>query len=234
MTEAVTAYILDKIPFEPDWPGLLRRLHIKEGSDSAAELCELLNQARPLARPRTLYLSAFIGERGEDWVEIEGQRLNSRVLRVNLELSYRVFPYLASCGPELQTWAEGVDDMLLRFWAETIKEEALHCARRALNEHLEAHFHPGKLASMNPGSLPDWPIQQQINLFELFAGRQRKIGVQLTPTMLMVPTKTVSGIFFPTEVTFESCQLCPREGCPGRRAPYDPDLYTQRYGLPAR
>ena len=46
----------------------------------------------------------------------------------------------------------------------------------------------------------------------------------LTDTFLMVPIKSVSGIFFPTEVSFESCQLCPRENCIGRRAPYDPAL----------
>jgi len=47
----------------------------------------------------------------------------------------------------------------------------------------------------------------------------------------MVPVKSVSGILFPTEESFASCQLCPREVCPGRRAPYDPDLYDAKYRL---
>jgi hypothetical protein len=42
--------------------------------------------------------------------------------------------------------------------------------------------------------------------------------------MLMIPVKSVSGIFFPTEIKFESCQLCPVARCTGRRAHYDPDL----------
>jgi predicted transcriptional regulator len=45
----------------------------------------------------------------------------------------------------------------------------------------------------------------------------------------MVPSKSVSGILFPTEQTFASCQLCPREGCPSRQAPYDPALYDKKY-----
>jgi len=46
----------------------------------------------------------------------------------------------------------------------------------------------------------------------------------------MVPLKSVSGIYFPTEIKFESCQLCPREVCRGRVAPYDPDLVKKYRG----
>jgi len=45
----------------------------------------------------------------------------------------------------------------------------------------------------------------------------------------MIPNKTTSGIRFPTEERFESCQLCPRETCPGRRAAFEPDLYARKY-----
>ena len=31
----------------------------------------------------------------------------------------------------------------------------------------------------------------------------------------------MSGIYFPTEVPFISCQLCDRKNCPGRKAAYD-------------
>jgi predicted transcriptional regulator len=58
---------------------------------------------------------------------------------------------------------------------------------------------------------------------------QAAIGVELLSSLLMQPTKTVSGIVFPTEETFASCQLCPRQGCPNRRAPYDPDLFEAKY-----
>jgi hypothetical protein len=37
----------------------------------------------------------------------------------------------------------------------------------------------------------------------------------------MIPTKSVSGIYFPTEITFYSCQLCPPKASDGRKAPYD-------------
>ena len=37
----------------------------------------------------------------------------------------------------------------------------------------------------------------------------------------MIPNKTVSGLLFPTEEDFHTCQVCHRDPCPNRRAPFD-------------
>lgn len=55
------------------------------------------------------------------------------------------------------------------------------------------------------------------------------LSVTLSDSCLMTPNKSVTGIRFAVEGRFESCQLCPMPECPGRRAPYDADLYQQRY-----
>lgn len=230
--EDINIHILDPIPYQADTAAMLKHLRIKAGSAAEREFLRLLDEASKTARPRAVYRAAYITGRGEDWVEIDGQHFTSRVLRVNLENAYRVFPYLVTCGPELQSWANQYDDMLLKYWAEAIKESALRCAMPVLLEDLHARFHPGHTASMNPGSLTDWPIQEQRVLFDLLGPAAGAIGVCLTDSMLMVPTKSVSGIHFPTEADFESCQLCPRADCPGRRAPYDKDLFAERYSLP--
>jgi hypothetical protein len=39
----------------------------------------------------------------------------------------------------------------------------------------------------------------------------------------------VSGIFFPSESGFESCQLCRRDPCSERRAPFDADLWERTF-----
>ena len=83
---------------------------------------------------------------------------------------------------------------------------------------------------MSPGSgdADIWPLQQQRELFTLLGGVDevtRQIGVELTDALLMVPTKTVSGIRFPTETDFRSCQVCHRPACPSRGAPFDKQLW---------
>lgn len=231
MSTEIVAHVLDAIPFELDMTALLKRARVKEGSDNAKDLTRLALEGAKLARPRAMYLVAYVSGRGDNYVEVEGRRFDSRVLSVNMEKTHRVFPYLVTCGEELQVWGEGIGDMLERYWAEMVKEFALGAAINALNEHLENHYQPGETSSMNPGSLTDWPIEQQRVLFDLFGDHRKTLGVTLTDSLLMIPTKTVSGLRFPTGEHFESCQLCPRDNCPGRRAPYEPALFQNRYDL---
>ena len=82
------------------------------------------------------------------------------------------------------------------------------------------------MSRMAPGSgaADVWPIAQQKELFSIFGNVEDLIGVKLTDRYLMIPIKSVSGILFETETTFVTCQLCPREACIRRRAPYDPQL----------
>jgi hypothetical protein len=82
---------------------------------------------------------------------------------------------------------------------------------------------------MNPGSLPDWPLSEQRPLFTLLGENPGTIGVELMDSFLMTPVKSVSGMWFPTEERFESCQLCQRHNCPGRRAQFDAGLYDRKY-----
>jgi len=226
----VDTNVLNDIPFQLDIAHLAHRLHIKKESGYAKELERLAQTAQTIGRPKALYKAAFVDSRDDNHVVVEGVTLTSRVLRVNLEQAHRVFPFVATCGMELEEWARSIDDVLQRYWAETIKEIALRSALQAMNDHLAEHYRPGKTSAMSPGSLADWPIQEQRMLFTLLGDTQTAIGVYLTDSLLMIPTKSVSGIRFPTETDFESCRLCPRSTCPGRRAPYDPN-WRNKYQL---
>jgi hypothetical protein len=225
------AVVLDDIPFRIDLGQLMKKLHVREGHTYTDDVKRLADEAQTIARPKALYKVAYIESRDDKAVVIDGITMNSRVLRVNLEQAHRVFPYVVTCGMELQEWADSIDDVLRRFWAETINEMALRVAIQVLNKHLAERYHPGRTSAMSPGSLGEWPIQAQRSLFALLGDPKEAIGVRLTDSLLMVPVKSVSGIRFPTEESFESCQLCPRENCPGRRAPYDKDLYDKKYRL---
>ena len=220
---------LNDIPFKPDLGSVLRKLRVKEGTGSANEVEQLLREAQAVAKPKVLYRVAYVEQRGEDSVQVDGQTFKSRVLRVNLEPVHRVFPFVATCGTELDEWSSSIDDMLQSYLADTIKEMALRSAIRALSEHLQQRFRPGRMSRMNPGSLGDWPIYEQRKLFALLGDPEGAIGVRLTDSLIMVPLKSVSGIWFATEADFASCQLCPREKCPGRRAAYDETLYDRKY-----
>jgi hypothetical protein len=221
--------ILDEIPFDINMDRLFKRVHIDPNGEDGVQVRALAQRAEEIGRPKVLYTLSYIDRKEEDHVIVDGVQLTSRVMRVNFNDIHRVFPYAATCGRELYDWAEGLDDILEQFWAGTIMEMALVSALEYFHTHLEERYHLGKVKSMNPGSLEDWPIGQQKELFSILGDVRGSIGIKLTDSCLMLPIKSSSGIVFQTESNFESCQLCPRKNCPNRRAKYNEHLYEEKY-----
>ncbi|HOX39381.1 MAG TPA: vitamin B12 dependent-methionine synthase activation domain-containing protein [Candidatus Brocadiia bacterium] len=219
--------IMKNIAVELAPADITAKLHVDAGTSDATAVERMVARVRERMNPKAVYDVCYISARGEDTVEIGPATFKSRVLRVNLGEAHRAFPYIVTCGAEIDDAPAITEDPFERYWLEEIKKHVLGGAMAALREHIKEHYRPGKLSSMQPGSLEDWPITEQTTLFGLLGGQDNPAGVRLTDSFLMVPIKSVSGIFFPTEVDFASCQLCPREKCPGRRAPYEPHLWEK-------
>ncbi|NWG03298.1 MAG: vitamin B12 dependent methionine synthase [Syntrophaceae bacterium] len=191
------------------------------------QIQNLLEVANPLIYAQAVYEVSYIYEKLEDAVIIDGVCFNSQVLRKNLENVGRVFPYVVTIGAGLEQRVGECKDLLEQYYLDQIGNIALTKARKHLEEHLCATFAIDRLSYMSPGSLQDWPIEEQKPLFSVLKGAEELIGVRLNENLIMIPRKSVSGIFFPTDVTFLSCQLCQREKCEGRKAPYNEALARQ-------
>ena len=200
-----------------------------QGGDGV-QIQTLLEVAKPLISAKTVYKVCYIEEKLEDTVTIDGIRFRSRVLRKNLQEVGQVFPYVITIGTGLEEKSDASTDLLEKYYLDKIGNIALSEARHHLEEHLCSGFALDGLSYMSPGSLEDWPIEEQRPLFSILEGAEVSIGVRLTESLLMIPRKSISGIYFPTEVTFYSCQLCPRQNCEGRKARYNKDM-AKEYGI---
>jgi len=201
------------------------------GPDSdVSEIQPLIEVAMALIEPKAIFEVSYIEDKLEDAVMVNGRHLTSRVLRKNLDQAERIFPFVITLGPKLGEKQADSTDLLENFYLDTIGNVALNSARKQLKRHLKSEFALEKISSMAPGSLPDWPIEEQAPLFKLLGDVDAAIGVKLSNSLLMLPAKSISGIYFPTEVSFFSCQLCPRERCESRKAKYDPKL-AREYGI---
>ena len=222
--------VLNGIPINLELEAVLKRMRVRNRSEGIIKnVQDMLEIARPIAKPKAIYDVAYVDNKNGDYLEIGGVKFTSRVLRINLEQVERVFPYVVTCGRELDEIDIPADDFIKSYYLDQIKETAVILARQHLEDSLIKQYALGQVSRMAPGAGAgdDWPINQQEELFSLFGGRDKVeelIGVRLTDRFLMIPIKSVSGIFYPTEVSFESCQICPREKCIGRRARYDPEL----------
>jgi hypothetical protein len=190
----------------------------------------LLASVQNVLRPKAAFRTAYVAEKAEDGVVIDSVSFRSRVLRRNLEGIGRVFPFVMTVGEAFDRTMDQTGELLEKYLLDEIGNLALREARRQFEDHLRRTFALEKISCMTPGALEDWPIEEQKNLFSLLPGVESMLGVRLTESLLMIPRKSVSGIYFPTEVAFSSCQLCPRERCDNRKAGYD-EAKAREYGL---
>jgi len=207
---------------------LLRVIKIEEdpADEDYQRVSSMLREALSCARPKYVYKLAEIDEKGEDYIVAEGRKFASALVRQNVDAVLRIFPYAATCGVEVDAWSRQFDDILEQYWADEIKNQILYKAVTHLRQTVKERYFPGMdMSQMSPGSLPAWPVTEQRALFDLIGDVKNDIGVTLTDSYLMIPSKSVSGFYFSSTHHFENCRLCPRKNCPGRRVPYQPDAH---------
>lgn len=223
-------FVMDDFTVSLPEDKMIERLCLTEEEDIQLML-EKRAKALELARPKALYGLCDVGNIGEDSAVIDGTPFESEILAGNLREAgaHKVFAYVVTCGTEVDEWSHLEQDYFVALWLDMLKEMILGEARIQFIDRLRERYGFQKLASMSPGSgnLDTWPIAQQKPLFGLLGDVEGDIGVQLTDGFLMLPTKSVSGILYPSDAEFITCSLCRRENCQSRRAPYREPVGTR-------
>ena len=220
--------LIDTISFDPDIQKLKQAIKLYEAYPELEPQFErLVRSATDVARPRALYRRAVVEEVGENSVLISGHVFESSTLPQLFSRGDVVFPYVATCGIELEHIDVSAYDMLASWWRACIETEALHSAMHALEQAVQQHHGQADLSSVNPGSgnIEVWPIEQQSRLFSLIGDTRHTIGVELTESYLMRPSKSLSGILFASEHKYCNCNSCTRQNCPDRRAAFTGHVY---------
>ena len=214
-----------------NWENFLAKGGITPGDPMESEARELFDAVARIGKPKCLFRECE-AEAYETGAWISGRRFTSRVLGRNLRGIPKVYATICTCGAEVD--AAGLDngDELRGWWLDVLKTQLLFNAREGVVREIDRAFKPPTLAAMSPGSgdRDIWPIEEQRPLFDLFEGAEKTIGVTLTPSFLMVPNKTTSTVWYPSSHGFITCQLCHRETCPNRRAPFDQAAWEKLHG----
>jgi hypothetical protein len=221
-----------EIPARLDIDLVIKRLQFGRGSNSRTKgiARELAEAALAVVRPRAIYRVSHARIVDNTKVEIDDVIFTSKILSRLLCDQDEVIPFIATIGKELDEMPVPPRDMLRQFALDAIRTVILVEAVDYLTKYVKEKHGMPRVALMNPGELADWSISQQKPLFELFGGAERQIGVSLTDGGAMKPIKSRSGIIFPNETGFLSCQLCTQFQCPGRRAKYDSKLVKEYLG----
>ena len=216
----MTMDILNPIPVDVDLDSIKKSAHVPAG-DEETRVLSLIAAARSVMSPRAAYKAAYIDSKTQDSVTVEGVSFKSKVLAKYFEKVERVFPYVVTIGAGIEDLERSSGDALEKYYLDLIGNAAVVKARDFLKGFLVTRYGLGNLSYLGPGQLQDWPLEEQGRLFGLLGDVESAIGVTLNDSFLMLPRKSLSGIYFPTKTTFFACRLCPREQCPARKAKYE-------------
>lgn len=222
------AVVRKKVPFALSIDALRAPLSIDEEFED--EFREIFDECLRIANPKYIY-RAFDVRQSDGETYIDAEAFDSRVMNVNFEGVTRAYGYAATCGRELYEYALSTPDPLARYWIDSISEHILYQASAECLAEIRSLLDSENVSSMNPGSLSDFPITQQKPLFRLLGDVRGLIGIELTETCLMLPYKSLSGIYFISGKEYVNCALCQRADCPNRRVEFDEMLYNATFGL---
>jgi len=217
-------YIKLEVPFSPSYKKYTKLIRLESYPDAEESARSLFDKTIEKMQPKSLIAAEYIENRSKEDSEVILQ-VGSRTFRgkvlSELDSVHRLFPYIITCGNEMETYDTSSLDMLAPFWLDTFKTMALSVARLHTVQYIKKTYGIEKVSSVNPGSgnVDIWPVQELGGIFD-FLDQGTPIGVTLTPSSLMIPNKTISGMFYESENTFTSCKYCERENCPGRKEPF--------------
>jgi hypothetical protein len=152
------------IPFNLNSDYLSEMVHIESGTNLSKEFEELVSTVQEIGKPKALYEVSFIDNKDTDSVTIGDVTFTSLALRKNLDSVNRVFPYIATCGTEVDEIAIENDDLEKKVWLYYIKLNLLQTVIQYLMEQIKQRYKVSDLSTMNPGSgnASVWPVEQRI------------------------------------------------------------------------
>ena len=212
--------ILSVSPIDISLEILLSALHLDKEHEMIEDIVSVHQAAVSIVKPVAVFAPLPV-DAHDGVIMLNGVRLEESFVYEKLSACDTVIPFVTSCGNEIEEWSKTFDDSFEMFVADSLKQLCLKAiGERLFSEVKEKYFSGGEISTINPGSLGEWPITSQPLLFEILGGITGDIGVVLSESCLMIPTKSWSGIMFQTEKVFHNCQLCPRTDCPNRKIPY--------------
>jgi hypothetical protein len=115
--------VLDNIPARWELTDVVKKLRIRHMNDDFKNtIRELSEMVRPIARPKAVFDVCRVDNKQGDSLDIGGVTFTSHVLRVNLEKLDRVFPYIVTCGSEVDAIEIPEHELMKSYFLDQIKE----------------------------------------------------------------------------------------------------------------
>lgn len=157
-----------------------------------------IDEAERVIHPRVIFIRRRIARMSEDSLTLrDGPTFRGRCFRARMDGAHEAVCFVATLGPSLDERVTALSDgeqMLEAFFLETAGSLAIQETLRAFRLHLVRRVEEEGLvlsSRLGPG-YQDWPVRDQTSLLAAFGCQ---VPVTLTEECVMIPLKSISGLF---------------------------------------
>lgn len=186
----------DNIPFKLELQEIGDILKLSSRESMMDILEEQIQIAEKTAVPKAAFIETEVMEIKGDIITICGQEFHSRKFSESVRVGQTIYPYIITIGRELEERYQEMDDIMEQYIMDGVQGVILGQVTDFIAGKLKEEFGLKDVAYHIPGELNDWDLADQPKLFELFGDTQNDLGVVLSHSNLMQPSKSVSGVYY--------------------------------------
>ncbi|MBC8275768.1 MAG: hypothetical protein H8E40_12480 [Chloroflexi bacterium] len=132
--------VIDNIPVKLELDDVVKKTRLRNVNEDVKEIIhELFDMVRPIAKPKAVFEISCVDNKQGDSLDIGGIRFTSHVLRVNSDKVERVFPYIVTCGREIDEIKIPQSQLLKQYFLDQIKEITVRSALSYLHDYIRAN-----------------------------------------------------------------------------------------------
>ena len=194
MTPLRTMYMVNNLDLKIDKKEAMRYLRVAKSDEVTDALAnECIKEIYKIASPKAVYLESSIEFLGDDMVKLDFMTVKSHSLTVNLNKCKKVVVFAATLGIEVDRAIEKYSKILQS------KASMYHAVGSALIESFCNYVNDAVTENVrkstrrfSPG-YGDLPLECQKDILRALDA-ERKIGIILSDSLLMSPSKSVTAI----------------------------------------
>ncbi|RQV98001.1 hypothetical protein EH221_02875, partial [bacterium] len=160
------------IPVQVDYDECLKKIYPDRLPPKDDLLKTIVIEIQAIIQPQSIFRLAWIESVEPEGVVIDRIRFESPLLPKTLHEICLVLPYIITLGQKLDDKISAADNLLEQFYIDQIGNLLLRKCGIYLESYLKNSYKIQQLSSISPGSLTDWPIEEQKPLFSLFGDTQ--------------------------------------------------------------
>ena len=207
-------FLLENINTKFDPKRLAENIHLDINAPEFLEFKELIEKVKPVAAPKALLLKLAVIDKDDSKLFCSAGNFNCSLLVQLAGDCEFIFPFIATCGEEIENFGSDISDPLHLYWLDMLKEHALETAFQKAKAETAKQCHNQIITSLIPIDDELWPLNGLREIFGVFESSYiERLGVELTEYLYMKPTKSRAGVFFPTDKELELCSLCSLKKC---------------------